>query len=47
MEVLLGEQASVLLASQRVVPAVAQQAGYVFRYPAHEAALRAALGKGG
>jgi uncharacterized protein (TIGR01777 family) len=46
MKLFLGEQATVLLASQRVVPAVAQQAGYGFQYPTHEAALRAALGKG-
>jgi hypothetical protein len=43
LKLLMGEFATVLLASQRVLPARAQAAGYVFRYPALESALRACL----
>lgn len=39
----LGEFAELLLASQRVVPRVAMQSGYAFRYPELEPALRAIL----
>lgn len=39
----LGEVASVLLASQRVVPKVAGKTGFQFRYPALKGAIRAAL----
>ncbi|WP_369943035.1 TIGR01777 family oxidoreductase [Xanthomonas medicagonis] len=38
-----GEMADLLLGSQRVVPARAQQEGYVFRYRELEPALRAAI----
>jgi uncharacterized protein len=41
----LGEVASELLASARVVPAKLTQAGYQFRYPALGAALEAILGR--
>jgi uncharacterized protein len=41
LRVLLGEFATVLVASQRVVPAAALAAGYPFRYPELETALRA------
>lgn len=43
MRLLLGEQADVVLASLKVVPAVAERLGYRFRYPTHTAALRAVL----
>ena len=43
MRLLPGGQGDVLLTSQKIVPAVAQGLGYQFRYPTHEAALRAAL----
>jgi uncharacterized protein (TIGR01777 family) len=43
MKLVLGEQARVVLASMKVVPAVAQAHGYQYLYPTHEAALRAAL----
>ena len=39
----LGEMADVLLTGQRVVPAVAQAAGYAFKYPGLAGALAAAL----
>lgn len=39
----LGEVTSVLLASQRVVPQVAEKTGYRFTYPALEGALRASI----
>jgi uncharacterized protein (TIGR01777 family) len=39
----LGEMADMLLTGQRVLPAAAQRAGYVFRYPQLDAALRAIL----
>jgi uncharacterized protein (TIGR01777 family) len=38
-----GEMASILLASQRVLPRVALETGYSFRYSTLEAALRAIL----
>lgn len=47
MKLLLREQSDVLLASQRVLPKVAERAGYQFRYPTHEAALRAVLRREG
>jgi uncharacterized protein (TIGR01777 family) len=43
MKIVLGEQSTVALASQRVIPEVAQRLGYQYAYPTHEAALRAAL----
>jgi uncharacterized protein len=39
-----GELAQVLLASQRVLPRVAQQSGYGFTFPALEPALRSCIG---
>lgn len=39
----LGEVTAVLLSSQRVMPRVAEQTGYQFRYPTLEGAIRAAL----
>lgn len=45
LEVMLGGFAHVLLASQRALPARAQEAGYTFRYPTLELALRAILGR--
>jgi NAD dependent epimerase/dehydratase family enzyme len=38
----LGEMAEMLLTGQRVVPVVAEQSGYSFRYARLEGALRAA-----
>lgn len=43
LRLVLGEQADMLLTGQRVLPTVAQQRGYRFRYPELEEALRAAL----
>ena len=43
---LFGEMAAVLLASQRVVPKVAQQAGYSFQYPNLKPALERAVASG-
>jgi hypothetical protein len=40
MRLLLGEVASVVLASQRAVPRKALALGYRFRFPELEAALR-------
>lgn len=40
----LGELATVLTTGQRVLPGVAQQGGYRFRYPSLEPALQAILG---
>jgi uncharacterized protein len=46
LRLVFGEMADVaLLASQRVVPAGLRQAGYEFRYPALEGALRHLLGR--
>jgi hypothetical protein len=42
----LGEAADVLLTSQRVIPARARDAGYVFRFPALPAALADAVAPG-
>ncbi|MBI4515679.1 MAG: TIGR01777 family protein [Deltaproteobacteria bacterium] len=39
----LGEMAQMLLTGQRVIPAAAERAGYRFRYPTLEAALRQVL----
>jgi uncharacterized protein len=39
LELLFGEMAAVMLASQRVIPAVALQSGYQFRFPWLRAAL--------
>ena len=39
----LGEAADVLLTGQNVVPARATEAGFTFRYPTLEAALRKIL----
>lgn len=41
----LGEFADVLLSSQRVLPAAAEMAGYTFRHPRLEGALREILGR--
>jgi uncharacterized protein (TIGR01777 family) len=43
LKLAFGEMAGILLASQRVVPRVAEQTGYTFRYPTLETALRAIL----
>jgi uncharacterized protein (TIGR01777 family) len=43
VKALFGEMASVVTASQRMVPERALELGYEFRHPALEAALRAAL----
>lgn len=40
MKVMLGQRSEAVLASQRVVPAVAEQSGYLFRYPESGPALR-------
>jgi uncharacterized protein len=46
LRIVLGEMAGpLLLASQRVIPAKAQQAGFRFAYPDLEAALRQLLGR--
>jgi hypothetical protein len=45
LELMQGNFAQVLLASQRVVPARAQAAGYAFQYATLEPALRASLGR--
>jgi NAD dependent epimerase/dehydratase family enzyme len=39
----IGEFAEILLASQRVIPRVALDAGYSFKYPQLEAALHASV----
>lgn len=44
LKVLMGDFGEVLLASQRVVPRVAERTGYQFKHPNLEAALRAILG---
>lgn len=43
LKMLLGEMSEVLLSSQRVLPEAAQAAGFAFRYPLIEPALRNAL----
>jgi uncharacterized protein len=43
LKLLFGEMSEVLLASQRVIPAVALRAGFEFRYPEIGAALRDCL----
>ena len=43
LKLLFGEMASVVLASQRVIPEVASQAGYSFEYPELGSALRQIL----
>ncbi|MBI1814456.1 MAG: TIGR01777 family protein [Deltaproteobacteria bacterium] len=40
----LGEMADMLLSGQRVLPAAAQRAGYIFQFPRLEPALREVLG---
>ncbi len=45
LELLLGELASVVVASQRVVPKKAQDLGYPFRFPALQGALDDLLGR--
>jgi uncharacterized protein len=45
IKLLVGEMAAVLLASQRVVPAAAQSAGYRFRFPEVDGALQDILDK--
>jgi hypothetical protein len=44
LRLVLGEFAEALLGGQRVVPAVAQRSGYLWRHPDLEPALRAILG---
>jgi uncharacterized protein (TIGR01777 family) len=44
LKLALGERTDVLLASQRVAPAVAQRTGYAFRFPELAPALRDLLG---
>ena len=44
LRLLLGEMSELLLSSQRLVPAVAQMSGYVFRFPTLDAGLRALMG---
>jgi len=41
LRIMMGEMADVVLASQRVVPGVAQEGGYEFRHPDLRSALRA------
>ena len=43
LRVLFGEMADVLVGSQRVVPRVAEDAGYEFRFPELQAALADAV----
>ena len=43
LRLLLGEQAEILLASQRALPQRLLEAGFSFRYPQLEAALRQVL----
>jgi NAD dependent epimerase/dehydratase family enzyme len=43
LRVLFGEFAQVLFASQRVIPRVALESGFVFQYPEIAAALREIL----
>ena len=45
LRVVVGEIAGVLVASQRVLPRVAESTGYQYRYPTLDAALRAVLSK--
>jgi uncharacterized protein len=45
LRVMFGELATVLLASQRVVPRVAEKSGYAFRFANLDEALRDVLGK--
>jgi uncharacterized protein (TIGR01777 family) len=47
MRLLFGEFASILFASQRVLPKVAEQHGYRFKYPEIDGALAEILGDGG
>jgi|SRR5580693_3872361 uncharacterized protein (TIGR01777 family) len=46
LKLLFGEMASVVLASQRVIPGVAKKAGFEFEYPQLGPALRGLLAKG-
>ena len=45
LRVVLGEMADMVLTGQRVLPAKAQAAGFEFRYPQLEPALRAIYGR--
>ena len=45
LKALLGEMADMLLAGQKALPARLEQAGYRFRYPEAEGALRQILQK--
>ncbi|MBI4042072.1 MAG: TIGR01777 family protein [Deltaproteobacteria bacterium] len=45
LKIVMGEMSTVLLSSQRVIPRVADRAGYKFLYPKLELALEAILGK--
>ena len=45
LKIVLGDFATELLSSKRVLPATAEQLGYAFQYPDIEGALRHALGK--
>ena len=43
LRIALGEMSDMLLNGQRVLPRVAEQAGYRFRHPRLEEALKAAV----
>ena len=45
LKIMLGEVADVLVSSQRAVPRAALAAGFAFKFPELEAALRDVLGK--
>lgn len=45
LKMIVGEMAEILLSGQRVIPQAALDAGFVFRYPELEAALRDVLGR--
>jgi uncharacterized protein (TIGR01777 family) len=45
LQVMYGEMAQIVTTGQRVLPARLEQAGYAFRHPALEAALRDVLGR--
>jgi uncharacterized protein (TIGR01777 family) len=44
LRLVFGEMSAIMLASQKVLPRVAQRTGYEFRYPTLDAALTAVLG---
>ncbi len=45
LKLIVGEMAEILLSGQRVIPQAALDAGFVFRFPNLEAALRDVLGR--